>query len=68
MDQRTLAFTRLLLREISCNSLRNHKLLIVYTEESFIQHTWRITKEQCTKHMQQSEHWFNEKQRQQGVS
>jgi hypothetical protein len=30
MGQRTLAFTKLLLREFSCNSLGNHELLVVY--------------------------------------
>jgi hypothetical protein len=59
MGQRTLAFTRLLLREISCNSLENHGLLVVYAKQSFIQHTWGITEEQYTKHMQQSKHRFN---------
>jgi hypothetical protein len=59
MGQRTLAFTRLLLREVSCNTLGNHELLVVYAKQSFIQHTWGITKEQYTKHMQQSEHGFN---------
>jgi hypothetical protein len=54
MGQRTLAFTRLLLREVSCNTLGNHELLIVYAKQPFIQHTCRITKEQYTKHMQQS--------------
>jgi hypothetical protein len=44
MGYRTLAFTRLLLREVSCNTLENHRLLIVYTKQSFIQHTWGITK------------------------
>jgi hypothetical protein len=48
MDQRTLAFTRLLLREVSCNTLRNHGLLVVYIKQSLIQHTWGITKEQYT--------------------
>jgi hypothetical protein len=48
----TLAFTKLLFREISCNSLGNHRLLVVYAKQSFIQHTWGITKEQYTKHMQ----------------
>jgi hypothetical protein len=52
MGQRTLAFTKLLLREISCNSLRTHGLLVVYARQSFIRHTWGTTKEQCTKHMQ----------------
>jgi hypothetical protein len=32
MGQRTLAFTRLLLREVSCNTLRNHGLLVVYAK------------------------------------
>jgi hypothetical protein len=61
MGQRTLAFTRLLLREGSCNTLGNHILLIVYAKQSFIQHTWGITKEQYTIHMQQSKHKFNRK-------
>jgi hypothetical protein len=39
MGQRTLAFTRLLLREVSCNTLGNHRLLVVYAKQSFIQHT-----------------------------
>jgi hypothetical protein len=38
MVQRTLAFTRLLLREVSCNTLKNHGLLDVYTKQSCIQH------------------------------
>jgi hypothetical protein len=61
MGQWTLAFTRLLLREVSCNKLKNHGLLVVYTKKSFIQHTWEITKEQYTKHMQQSEHRFSKR-------
>jgi hypothetical protein len=44
MGQTTLAFTRLLLREVSCNTLGNLGLLIVYAKQSFIQHTWEITK------------------------
>jgi hypothetical protein len=59
MGQRTLAFTRLLLREVSCNELGDHGMLFVYAKQSFIQHTWGITKEQYTKHMQPSEHKFN---------
>ena len=59
MGQRTLAFTRLLLREVSGNTLRNHGLLVVYAKQSFIQHTRGITKNQYTKHMQQSEHMSN---------
>jgi hypothetical protein len=39
MGQRTLAFTRLLLREVSCNTLENLGLLVVYANRSFIQHT-----------------------------
>jgi hypothetical protein len=61
MGPRTFAFTRLLLREVSCNTLGNHRLLIVYAKQSFIQHTWRITKEQYTKHMQQTKHWYSSK-------
>jgi hypothetical protein len=38
MGQRTIAFTRLLLREVSSNTLRNHRLLIVYAKQSCIQH------------------------------
>jgi hypothetical protein len=37
MGQRILAFTRLLLREVSSNTLRNHELLIVYAKQSCIQ-------------------------------
>jgi hypothetical protein len=58
MGQRTLAFTMLLLREISYNSLEKHGLLVVYAKQSFIQHTWGITKEQYTNQMQQSKHRF----------
>jgi hypothetical protein len=61
MGQTTLAFTRLLLREVSCNTLEDHRLLVVYAKKSFIQHTWGITKKQYTKHMQQCEHNFNKK-------
>jgi hypothetical protein len=61
MGQRTLAITRLLLREVSCSTLRNLGLLVVYTKQSFIQHIWKMTKEQYTKHIQQSEHKFNRK-------
>jgi hypothetical protein len=32
MGQRTLAFTRLLLRDFSCNSLGKHELLVVYAK------------------------------------
>jgi hypothetical protein len=61
MGQMTLAFTRLLLREVSCNTQRNLRLLVVYVKQSFIQDTWGIPKEQYTKHMQHTEHMFNKK-------
>jgi glyceraldehyde-3-phosphate dehydrogenase/erythrose-4-phosphate dehydrogenase len=61
MGQRTLAFTRLLFREVSCNTLGNHRLLVVYAKQSFIQHTLGITIEQYTKPKQQSKHMFNSK-------
>jgi hypothetical protein len=61
MGQRALAFTRLLLREFSCNTLGNHELSVVYAKQSFIQHIWGITKEQYTKHKQQINHMFNRK-------
>jgi hypothetical protein len=61
VGQRTLSFTSLLLKEVSCNTLENHGLLVVYAKQLFIQHTWGITEEQYTKHMQQSEHKFNRK-------
>jgi hypothetical protein len=44
MGQRTLAFTRLLLTEVFGNTIRNHRLLVVYAKKSFTQHTWGITK------------------------
>jgi hypothetical protein len=59
MGQRTLAFTRLLFREIYSNTLRNLVLLVVYAKQSFIQHIWEMIKEQYTKHVQPSEHKFN---------
>jgi hypothetical protein len=40
MGQRTLAFTRLLLREVSYNTLGNLRLLVIYAKQSFIQHIW----------------------------
>jgi hypothetical protein len=43
MGQRSLAFTRLLM-EISYNTLGNHRLLVVYAKQSFIQHTREIPK------------------------
>jgi hypothetical protein len=61
MGQRTLAFTKLLLKEITCSSLGNHRLLVVYAKQSFTQHIWGITKEHYTKHVQQSKHMFNRK-------
>jgi hypothetical protein len=61
MGQRTLAFTRLLLREVSGNTLRNLGLFIVYAKQSFIQHICKKTKKQYTKHTQSSEHKFKRK-------
>jgi hypothetical protein len=61
MGHRTLAFTRLLLKEVSGNTLKNYRLLVVYAKQSCIQHIWEIIKEQYTKHMQSSEHKFNRK-------
>jgi hypothetical protein len=61
MGQRTLAFTRLLLREVSGNTLRNHGLLVVYAKQSCIQHISEMTKEQYTEHVQLSEHKSNRK-------
>jgi hypothetical protein len=58
MGQRTLAFTKLLLRDFSCNFLGKHRLLVVYAKQSFILCTWEITKEQYTKHVQQRDHRF----------
>jgi hypothetical protein len=56
MGQRTLAFTRLLLRKVFDNTLRSHGLLIVYAKRSCIQHIWIMTKKQYTKHVQLGEH------------
>lgn len=42
MCQRTLVFTKLLLRDFPCNSLEEHGLLIVYAKQPFIQYTWGI--------------------------
>jgi hypothetical protein len=61
MGQRTLAFTRLLLREIFGNTLRTHGLLVVYAKRSCIQHIWEMVTEQYTKYVQSSEHKFNRK-------
>jgi hypothetical protein len=61
MGQRTLAFTRLLLKEVSGNTLKNHGPLIVYAKQSCIQHIWEMIKEQYVKHVQSSEHKFNRK-------
>jgi hypothetical protein len=42
MGHMTLAFTRLLLREVSGNTLRNHGLLVVYAKQSCIQHIEKL--------------------------
>jgi hypothetical protein len=55
MGQRTLAFTRLLLRDVFGKTLRNHGLLVVYANQSFIQHIWEMIKELYTKHVQSSD-------------
>jgi hypothetical protein len=34
----------------------NELLLVVYVKQSFIQHIWKMTKKQYTKHVQSSEH------------
>jgi hypothetical protein len=61
MGQRTLAFTRLLLSEVYCNTLENLGLLVVYAKQSFIQHIWEMTKEHYTNHMEHSVHKFSGK-------
>jgi hypothetical protein len=61
MGQRTLAFTRLLLRKVFSNTLRNHGLLVVYAKRSCIQHIWIMKKIQYTKHVQSSEQKFKRK-------
>jgi len=54
MGQRTLAFTKLLLRDFLCNCLGKHRLLVVYVKQSFTLCTWENNKQkQYTKHMQQ---------------
>jgi hypothetical protein len=65
MGHRTLPFTRLLLREVLCNTLGNLGLLVVYAKQSFIQHIWEMIKEQYTKHMQSSDTSSTEKYKQQ---
>jgi hypothetical protein len=61
MGRRKLAFIRLLLRKVSGNTLRNHRLLIIYAKQSCIQHIWEMPKKQYTKHAQPSEHKFKRK-------
>jgi hypothetical protein len=58
MGQRALAFTKLLLRDFSCNFLGKHRLPVVYAKQSFILYTWEKTKEQYTKHVQQRDYRF----------
>ena len=54
MGQRTLAFTKLLIRDFLCNFLGKHRLLVVYVKQSFTLCTWENNKQkQYTKHMQQ---------------
>ena len=40
MGQRTLAFTKLLIRDFLCNCLGKHRLLVVYVKQSFTLCTW----------------------------
>jgi hypothetical protein len=56
MGQRTLAFTRLLLRKIFGNTLRNHGLLVVLIKRPYIQYIWKIANEYHTNHVQTMEH------------
>jgi hypothetical protein len=51
---RTLAFTRLLLRGIFGNTLRNHELLVVYIKRAYNQYIWKV-KMNITSHMYK--HW-----------
>jgi hypothetical protein len=44
MGKRTIAFTRLMLRKVSRNTLRNHGLLVVYAKQSYIQQIWEMIK------------------------
>jgi hypothetical protein len=53
---RTLAFTRLLLREVSNNTLRNLGLLVVYVKRAYIQYIWKSINEQHIKHLQSLSH------------
>jgi hypothetical protein len=62
MGQRTLAFTRLLLRKVSYNTLGNLGLLVVYAKQSFIQHIWEMIKKYYTTHVQPGEDKFNRKE------
>ena len=45
MGQRTLAFTKLLIRDFLCNFLGEHRLLVVYAKQSFTLCTWEINKQ-----------------------
>jgi hypothetical protein len=53
---RTLAFTRLLLREVSNNTLRNFGLLVVEVKRAYIQYIWRSINKQHMKHLQSLTH------------
>jgi hypothetical protein len=52
----TLAFTKLSLRNFSCNSLGKLRPLLVYVKQSSIQYTWGIANEQYTKQYRTSEY------------
>ena len=45
MGQRTLAFTKLLIRDFLCNCLGKHRLLVVYVKQSFTLCTWENNKQ-----------------------
>ena len=45
MGQRTLAFTKLLIRDFLCNCLGKHRLLVVYAKQSFTLCTWENNKQ-----------------------
>ena len=48
MGQRTLALTKLLIRDFLCNCLGKHRLLVVYAKQSFTLCTWENNKQKAT--------------------
>jgi hypothetical protein len=59
MGQKTLAFSKLLLREVSCNTTGNLRLLVIYAKQSFIQHNWGNDKRTVHQTYATEEHKFN---------